>query len=78
MTKRITTIPAMIKGLGGAEKVAQFLGTSATDVRSWAKKRSVPPGWHLRLSLWGKHFGFDIANGVFGLPEKYPADLKGN
>lgn len=78
MTKHITTIPAMLEGLGGAEKVAQVLGTTAADVRSWAKKRNVPPGWHLRLFLWGRHCRLDIANCVFGLPENYPAGIMGN
>lgn len=75
MTKRITTIPAMIEALGGNEKIGQVLGTSSTDVRSWTEKNSIPPGWHLRLRLWGEHAGLNIHNSVFGLPENYPASI---
>ncbi len=67
--KAITSIPELIKKLGGASKLARWAGyEDARGVCNWSS-RGIPPSYHLRLTLLAKQRGVAIDPSVFGLQD---------
>lgn len=69
MAQTISSIRELIEALGGPTAVAQWAGVEhASAVSNWEARGSIPPGYHMRLSLEARRRGFVISpEEIFGL-----------
>jgi hypothetical protein len=68
----------LVASLGGDTAVAEWLGISQSAVANWKVRRSIPPGWHLRMLVRLRRDGKSINPSVFGLSASEFSELFGS
>ena len=65
----LRTVSDVVQAFGGPAEVAKWAGHGPSAICNWVARGFIPPGWHYRLTKWGRENGFEISPAVFGEDE---------